>query len=100
MQITTDAHFLHILHYIHLNPLDFAKGAADWRKLKIHSSKDAVLHLQKYRWSSYQDYCGMKNFPALLSTELFGDVFDDYKRTIAEYLKELEIEDIEDFILE
>src|SRR3989338_6979838 len=37
IHINSDAHFLHILHYIHLNPLDFLKGAEGWRSLKIRS---------------------------------------------------------------
>ncbi len=88
--IANDAHFLHILHYIHLNPLDFLKGAADWRGGEIENSKRALAHLDSYRWSSYLDYCGKKNFPSLITKELFGDVFKDYRKSITSYLQDLE----------
>ena len=98
--IASDAHFLHILHYIHLNPLDFLKGAGEWRSEGITDSRKALAHLEKYRWSSYLDYCGTKNLPSLITKELFGDVFKNYKKTISSYLKDMEMESIHDFVLE
>lgn len=89
--IVRDAHFLHILHYIHLNPLDFLKGAADWRSMQIADSKRAMRHLDDYRWSSYLDYCGKKNFPSIITKNLFGDVFKNYQKTLAAYLKDTEL---------
>jgi putative transposase len=102
IRITSDPHFLHILHYIHLNPLDFLEGAKDWRALAIKSTADALVHLNAYRWSSYLDYCGKKNFPSVISKELFGDVFKNYPKTITAYLKDIDIEltDIRPWILE
>ncbi|MDO8561789.1 MAG: hypothetical protein Q7S05_03100 [bacterium] len=100
IRIDSDAYFLHILHYIHLNPLDFLKGAESWRTLEVKSAKRALAHLEKYRWSSYLDYCGKENFPAIISKELFGDVFGNYKKTIEDYLDDIEVESIRDLILE
>lgn len=98
--ITKDAHFLHILHYIHLNPLDFLKGATDWRNLRVSNHAAALKHLENYKWSSYRDYCELKNFPSILTKYLFADVFGNYKRTIQAHLKDLEIEPVRDFLLE
>jgi len=98
--INSDAYFLHILHYIHLNPLDFLKGAETWRTLEIKNAKTALSHLSKYRWSSYLDYCGKRNFPSLITTELFGDVFRNYERTIAAYMKDIELAPVKPFLLE
>lgn len=100
VRVATDPHFLHILHYIHLNPLDFLKGAEDWRDLRISRHAAALKHLDAYRWSSFRDYCGRKNFPAIISTDLFGDIFDNYKKTIEDYLKDIEVEPIRDLLLE
>ncbi len=91
IRIDSDAHFLHILHYIHLNPLDFLKGAADWRDMRITNSGRAMQHLDTYRWSSYFDYCGKKNFPSIITKELFGDVFKNYRKTLGAYLKDIEL---------
>ena len=98
--IDNDAHFLYILHYIHLNPLDFLKGSESWRTLEIKSAKDALAHLGKYQWSSYLDYCGKKNFPSVITKELFGDVFKNYEHAIAAYLKDLELSEVRPFLLE
>ncbi len=100
ININSDAYFLHILHYIHLNPLDFLKGAESWRSLEIKNTKDALRHLAKYRWSSYLDYCGKKNFPSIITKELFGDVFRNYERTITSYLKDIELAPIKPYLLE
>jgi len=100
IHINTDAHFLHILHYIHLNPLDFLHGAESWRTLEIKDSKKALRYLETYRWSSYLDYCGKKNFPSVITKELFGDVFRNYRKSIGSYLKDIELMPMKPFLLE
>src|SRR3989344_5591657 len=59
--IRSDPHFSYILHYIHLNPLDFLVGSKEWRERRIGSAARALAHLEKYQWSSYLDYCGEQN---------------------------------------
>ncbi len=100
IRIDSDAHFLHILHYIHLNPLDFLRGAQSWRTLEIKNSKSALRHLDEYRWSSYLDYCGKRNFPSVITTDLFGGVFKNYPRTIGAYLKDIELAPMRSLLLE
>ncbi len=98
-----DAHFLYILHYIHLNPLDYLTGATKWRERDKHgikSAKKALEYLSGYRWSSYQDYCGKKNFPSLITTNLFGGMFGNYQDAIVDYLKGAESFSTLDLILE
>jgi len=89
--IQNDTHFLHILHYIHLNPLDYVDGAEDWRSGTILSMSDALAQLHSYRWSSYQDYCGNKNFASILSKELFTGVFGNIQKATEHFLKDLDI---------
>lgn len=91
--IEREAHFNYILHYIHLNPLDYLPGAKAWRERShagIRSVTDALNHLEQYRWSSYLDYAGRKNFPSILTTSLFKDAFGNYPRSLGEYLKDAE----------
>ena len=64
--IVRDAHFRYIPHYIHLNPLDLTH--AQWRSGNLHNHKSALASLRKYRWSSYLDYNGIRNFPSILHT--------------------------------
>src|SRR3989344_4922954 len=100
IRISSDAHFLHILHYIHLNALDFQKDSADWRGLRIANTERALRHLDSYRWSSFLDYCGTKNFPSVITNELFGDVFKNYRKSIRSYLRDIELSPIKPFLLE
>ncbi len=89
--IENDAQFNYILHYIHLNPLDYLKGGEGWRVRdkgkNIRSVREALDYLKEYRWSSYPDYIGEQNFPSILTTSLFGETSGKYKKTIEKYLK-------------
>jgi len=91
--IEREAHFNYILHYIHLNPLDYLPGAEAWRVRShtgIHNASDAAHHLEQYRWSSYLDYAGKKNFPSILTTSVFKDALGHYPSSLGEYLKDAE----------
>jgi len=98
--IDSDAHFLHILHYIHLNPLDFLEGSSSWREMLVTDAAKAVGHLGAYRWSSYNDYCGRDNFPSIISQELYGSVFKDYEKIIKKYLSDIQIAPLKPLLLE
>ncbi len=98
--IETDAHFLYILHYIHLNPLDHHASSKEWRSGSIKNTAKALGDLSKYRWSSYLDYCGKKNFPSVLTTDLFGDVFGNYKKRLGSYVRDMETEIFQAYRLE
>ncbi|HCR52593.1 TPA: hypothetical protein DIV48_03040 [Candidatus Kaiserbacteria bacterium] len=64
--IERDSHFRYIPYYIHLNPLDLTH--TQWRLGTLHDHKNALEYLHKYRWSSYLDYNGIRNFPSILHT--------------------------------
>jgi len=88
--IERHAHFLYILHYIHLNPLDYLQGCENWRersKGHIPNIREALAHLDGYRWSSYLDYSGTKNFPSLITQDLFEDRPGGYALDLREYLQ-------------
>jgi len=91
--IDREEHFNYILHYIHLNPLDYLKGGEGWRlrnKRNMTSMKNTLDYLHSYRWSSYLDYVGTKNFPSILTTTLFKDAFGDPQAALNEYLRAIE----------
>ncbi|MFZ2167739.1 MAG: transposase [Minisyncoccia bacterium] len=93
--IERDSHFNYILHYIHLNPLDYLRGAEEWRirsKNGVAQTEKALEHLDSYRWSSYLDYVGEKNFPSILTTSIFKDALGNYSNSLHEYLKDAEID--------
>jgi putative transposase len=91
--INQEAHFLYILHYVHLNPLDYLNGAQQWRmrsKSSIKSARTALAYLDTYRWSSYLDYAGQKNFPSILTTSLFSDAQGTYGHELREFISDAE----------
>ena len=76
--IRRNAHFLHIPFYIHLNPFDLV--LPEWRAGKVKDLPKAFDYLKKYRWSSYLDYNGTKNFPSLLNKDLLSNVLGTTKK--------------------
>ena len=87
--VAREAYFLYVLHYIHLNPLDYLNGAEKWRersKSGIRSARSALAFLEGYRWSSYLDYAGKKNFPSIVTTDLFCEAHKEYAEALAAYL--------------
>jgi len=97
--ITRQEHFLYILHYLHLNSLDYLPGAKKWRERDRGAISDipkAFEYLRNYRWSSYLDYCGIRNFPSILTTSLFSKALGpDYSSALKEYLSDINIEEME-----
>jgi len=99
--IKRDEHFIHIPYYIHLNPLDLE--FPEWRKRKIKDYKKAIKFLENYRWSSFQDYIGKTNFPSITQRDFLLNFFEgtkQYKKDTIKWLKEIELEEIRDFVLE
>jgi putative transposase len=72
IHIKRDAHFNYIPYYIHLNPLDFSMS--EWRQGEIKNMTTVLKYLRQYRWSSYLDYIGEKNFPSVLYKEVLTHV--------------------------
>src|SRR3989344_5584550 len=95
--IDSNRYFLHILHYIHLNPLDYLGGAQHWREGRVPSAVSALTQLEKYRWSSYLDYSGDHNFPSILTTKLFQGKRGEIARTTKTYLRDIEINDLQQY---
>jgi putative transposase len=97
-------HFLYILHYVHLNSLDYLPGAKGWRerdKGTIPEISKVLEYLRNYRWSSYPDYCNIPNFPSILTKTLFeSSLGENYPSALKEYLKERIAEEIDPKSLE
>ncbi|MBI2612602.1 transposase [Candidatus Kaiserbacteria bacterium] len=84
--IHSRAHFLHVIHYIHLNPLDYVSSAREWRNGRVADAATAKKRLEQYRWSSFLDYSGKKNFPSVLYPDFFRDAIGDVGKKTLEYL--------------
>ncbi len=101
IRINQDSHFIHLPYYIHLNPLDI--DFPEWRERELKDYNKAVKFLENYRWSSFQDYIGIKNFPSVTQREFLLNFLGEstqYKKDIFNWLKELNLEDIKPSTLE
>ena len=99
--VTREVHFIYIPYYIHLNPLDL--NFPEWRNKEIKDYKAAMNFLENYRWSSFPDYIGKKNFPSVTNREFLNEFFGgvkQYKKDTLQWLKEMDLENIKDLILE
>jgi len=67
VHIENDKQLYTIFVYIHTNPV--AIIFPNWKEKGIKNFKKAVNYLENYRWSSYLDYLGKKNFPSLTNRE-------------------------------
>lgn len=101
VHINNEAHFMYLPVYVHLNPLDFK--FPEWRERKIKDYEKAIEFLDTYRWSSYMDYVGKKNFPSIIKKDFLLDRLDseiNIKREIIDFLKLFDELIIKDVIIE
>jgi putative transposase len=101
--VKDESHFIHLPYYIHLNPLDLV--APEWRERNILTSdvNKIVKFLEGYRWSSYLDYIGKKNFPSVTQREFLNEFFggpEQYRKDTIKWLREMDWEAIKDVVLE
>ncbi|MDP1688978.1 MAG: transposase [bacterium] len=99
--ITNDAHFIHLPYYIHMNPLDLYMP--EWRKRELKDYNNAFAFLEKYRWSSFQDYIGKKNFPSITQRDFLLKFFngpEEHKKSILKWLKDFDPEETRALTLE
>ncbi len=99
--IEREPHLLYLPHYIHLNALDTVMP--DWRDGKIKDQRAALRHLNSYRWSSYLDYTGKRNFTSILASESIKELYgtaEDYQQSILDWITALNVDEITEIILE
>jgi putative transposase len=99
--INQEAHFIHLPYYIHLNPLDLIEPK--WKEKEIKDYKRSIKFLESYRWSSYLDYIGKKNFPSVTSREFLNQFFsgpEEYRKETIKWLREIELKELQTKLLE
>ncbi len=99
--INNYSHFVHLPYYIHCNPLDIVMP--EWRERKLESPEKALEFLENYRWSSFPDYIGRKNFPSVTQRGLllkFSGGEKEYRKETLKWLKDMNLEMLVDTTLE
>jgi putative transposase len=62
-----------VFTYIHTNPVSIIEPG--WKEMGVRDSKAAISFLENYRWSSYMDYIGKKNFPSVTDRDCLLKIF-------------------------
>lgn len=75
--LENDSHFIYLPFYVHANPLKIYRGSTSIDKM--------FDFLKDYRWSSFLDYIGIKNFPSVTSREFLLEFFNG----TSGYIKEM-----------
>ena len=66
VHIKDDNQLITAVNYIHANPISLIEPNFKEEGIKNHSTEEVLEFLIKgYRWSSFLDYIGIKNFPSV-----------------------------------
>lgn len=76
----------YLFYYILANPIELIDS--EWKKGKIKDFDEASNFLKSYKWSSYKDFTGEKNFPFLVDFNLIKEFFGEIK-DFNKFIKEL-----------
>jgi len=76
-EIENDDQLKAIAIYVHTNPVELIEPK--WKNFEVENPQRAIEFLNSYRWSSYLDYIGTKNFPSLTSRQFLLKIFGDEK---------------------
>ena len=63
VHIKTNEQLKNVFVYIHTNGVSLLEPK--WKERGISNPKKVIKFLENYKWSSYQDYIGKKNFPSV-----------------------------------
>jgi len=61
--------------YIHANPISLIEPG--WKKSGINAPEKVIKFLEGYKWSSYLDYFGKKNFPSVTERGIIMSLIGD-----------------------
>ncbi len=92
VHVETDEQLTHLSRYIHLNPVELKEP--NWKEKGIKNKSDVFRFLENYRWSSYPDYIGKKNFPSVINKKFLDQYFDDprdYEKFVKDLLTDPEV---------
>ncbi|MCL5011265.1 MAG: transposase [Patescibacteria group bacterium] len=73
--------------YVHTNPASLIEPG--WKEKGIKDLHKTIDFIENYKWSSYADYIGGKNFPSLTSREFLLEIMggpERYKKFVDDWL--------------
>lgn len=102
VHIETEAQLIVITVYIHINPTSLVEP--NWKEEKIRDPDKIIKFLESYKWSSYPDYIGKKNFPLVTKRNLLLEIMDGeegHKKAVEDWVRHKgQIKEFADIALE
>lgn len=103
VHIKTDKQLKIVFVYIHTNPISLIEPR--WKEVGISNPEEVIKFLEDdYRWSSYPDYIGKRNFPSVTERDFILKVMDGEgicKKFVENWIRyKGEIRDFADLALE
>jgi len=102
VHIKDDEQLKNIFVYVHANPISLIEP--NWKEKGIRNPEKAIKFLETYKWSSYLDYIGKKNFPSVSRRKFISEVMggsDDCKESVNDWIKyKNQIQDFDNMLLE
>ena len=74
VHVSENDQLLNLVSYVFANPVGILEY--DWKE-GIEQPQQAIDFLNTYRWSSYLDSVGVKNFPSVTSREMLFNIFGE-----------------------
>lgn len=75
VHIKTDEQLKIVFVYIHTNGISLIEPK--WKEKVIENPEEVIEFLENFKWSSYSDYIGRKNFPSLTKRDFLLDVMGE-----------------------
>ncbi len=97
IHVSTDKQLRNVFVYIHANPISLIEPG--WKKNGIKDPKKVIKFLKNYRWSSYKDYIGEKNFSSVTSRDFLLEAIGDVgkcEQTIKDWVSCKKLGDFDD----
>ena len=82
--IPDDTYFMHCTGYVHRNPLGLMPFDGEKKGKRLRESAGSFL--RKYRWSSYPDAIGEKNFPSVVNLDFLMKMFANDPRSYEKFV--------------
>lgn len=98
VHIKSDAQLEAVFIYIHTNPVSLIDFR--WKEKGTINAQKAVKFLENYKWSSFLDYIGNKNFPSITQRNFITAVLGgkrECQKAVSEWVKgkEINFKDVE-----
>jgi putative transposase len=74
VHIKDDDQLKTVFVYIHTNPISLIEPG--WKEKGIEDPEAVIKFLENYKWSSYPDYIGKKNFPSVTDRDFILEIME------------------------